>query len=428
MQVSIEKTSELERVMTVQLPHEQLETKIDDKLKKLQKSVSIKGFRKGKVPQKIVNERYQASVRQEILQESIGKGLQEALLQQEVNLANQPAIEDIKAEPGQDVEFKAKFEVYPEIEITDFAKLKVETATAEVNDADIERVLEKLRKQSPTWKEVNRLAKDGDQVTIDFSGSVDGETDDRLNGKDTPVELGSKMMMEGFEEQLLKSKKDQTVEVKIDFPEKHPIPEFAGKPVVFNVTVKKVCEAELPELNEEFFAKFSQTAKDLDTFKTELTEQMHVEMKKALRSKTEESLFNALLDNHKVTLPASMLSNEIRRIKDSQYKNVTDDQLGEENLNKIKENAEKNLTVSFVVQAIAKENKIEVDNKRLAERIDQIALSFPQPEQAKQMIFSDERQIDMVSSYVLQEQVIDFVLEKAKCSEKTYSYEELVNI
>lgn len=261
MQVSVESTSALERRLTIGVPAERIETEVNKRLQQTARRAKIPGFRPGKVPMSVIRQRYEESARQEALGELIQASFYEAVVEQKLKPAGAPSVEPKVFEKGKDLEYVATFEVYPEFEITGLESIAVERLQAEVAESDVDNMLEILRKQNTHYKQVEREARDGDQLNIDFVGKVDGEAFAGGSAKGTLLVLGSGRMIEGFEAGLVGAKAGEERVLSLTFPADYQNLDLAGKAAEFAVTVNSVSEAELPELNADFFSLFGSTSR-----------------------------------------------------------------------------------------------------------------------------------------------------------------------
>jgi trigger factor len=263
MQVSVETTSALERQMTITVPAERIENDVDSRVQQTARSVRLDGFRPGKAPLKVVKKRYGAGIRQDVIGEVVQQSFYEAVKQENVIPAGGPKIEFKKNEEGQDFKFVATFEVYPEISLADFSSVEVEKQTSEVADADVDNMIETLRKQQAGWNVVERASEDGDRVKINFEGFVDGEAFEGGKAEGHSLVLGSNTMIPGFESGIVGKAADEEFDLNVTFPEDYQAENLKGKEAVFKTKVISVEAPELPELNEAFFEKFVMDKKSL---------------------------------------------------------------------------------------------------------------------------------------------------------------------
>ena len=427
MQVSIETLSGLERRMTIGVPAEKIESKVQSRLQEAARTFQMKGFRKGKVPLKVIRNRFGKGVRQEVLGEVMSESYYEAVSQENVKPAGQPRIEAKSLEEGKDLEFTATFEVYPEVRLGDFSKIKVEKKTADISEEDIDKMIETLRQQRLSYKETNRSARKKDQVNIDFEGTLDGEKFEGGEAKGVNLVLGSNRMIPGFEEGLLKKKKGEDVTLSLNFPEDYHSEELAGKPVEFKVHINEVAEPVLPELNDEFFASFDVTEGGLEAFRQEVKANMERELKHAVRNNVKNQVIEGLLEIHQVEVPKALISNEVdvlRRQAVQQFgggANIDASRLPAEMFS---EQATRRVTLGLIMGEIIKEKDIKPEPKAVRALVEDLAESYEQPEEVVKWYYSDKNNLAQVETMALEEAVIDQVLDSAKVQEKLTSYEE----
>ena len=429
MQVSIETTTGLERRMTVTVPATEIDSAVDARLSEAAKTVRINGFRKGKVPMKVIRNRFGAGVRQEVLGDVMNRSYYAALNEQGVKTAGQPKIEPKTLEEGKDLEFVAVFEVYPEIELSDFSKIKAEKQVAEVTDKDIDTMIENLRQQRQGWKEVKRQARNDDRVNIDFVGTIDGEEFQGGSAKGTNLVLGSGRMIEGFEKGLLKSKAGDEVTLNLNFPEDYRNKDLAGKPVEFKVTVNSVEAPELPELNDEFFAAFGVTEGGEEGFRKEVKENMERELKKASKNRLKSEVMDTLLEQNDVDVPSALVAAEINVLRQQALQQFG---AGAKNLDAsllpddlFREQAEKRVKLGLILGEVIKQQSMRADPAKVREAIEDIAATYEQPEEVINWYYGNKEQLETVESAVLEDQVFDVILEQATVKEKKVSYDEL---
>lgn len=427
MQASIETISALERKMTIAVPAERVETQVEQRLSEAARTVQLKGFRKGKVPVKVVKERYGSSVRQEVLGEVMSQSYYEALGQHKVRPASQPRIEAKKVEAGKDLEFVATFEVYPEVTLGDFSTIAVERKVADITDADIDKMVETLRKQRQTWQEVDRAAADGDQVLIDFTGVMDGQVFEGGSSKGTKLVLGSNRMIEGFEAGLIGAAKDEERVLSLNFPANYQNQELAGKAVEFTVQVKMVSAPVLPELTPEFFASFDVKQGGEQEFRTEVKSNMAREMKNAVRNSVKNQVVSELLKLHAVELPKSLVASEINVLRQQTAQQYGGGQRIDENMlpaELFREQAQRRVSLGLIMNEVIQHNQLKVDPAAVRKLVEEMAESYEQPQEVVKWYYSNKDQLAQIEAMALEEAVIDHILGKAKVTESTCSYEE----
>ena len=296
MQVTVENVSELGRRMTVTVEDANIEQTVNDRLNALRPNVKAAGFRPGKVPMKMVAQMNGASARNETIDGVIQNSMQEAFTQEKIQPASRPSIEEIKEE-GESFIFVLSYEVFPDIKDVNMKGAKVEKVTAEVEDADVDNMLETLREQRATWETFKRGVKDGEQITVDFVGTIGGEAFQGGTGTDVAIEIGSGNMIPGFEDQLLGKKAGQETTVKVTFPEDYQAQELAGKEAEFAVTVKSVAKKKLPKLDKEF-AVLCGVEAGLAALKKEVRANMGRELENALKQKNKKTIMDMLTEKN----------------------------------------------------------------------------------------------------------------------------------
>lgn len=429
MQVSIETTTGLERRMTVGVPAAEVDNAVAARLQEAAKTVRINGFRKGKVPMKVIKSRFGAGVRQEVIGDLMGRAYYQALNDQGIRPAGQPQIEPKTIDEGKDLEFVATFEVYPEVALPDFSKIKAEKQVAEVTDADIDTMIENLRQQRQGWDEVKRQARNDDMVNIDFVGTMDGEEFNGGSAQGTTLVLGSGRMIPGFEKGLLKAKKGDEVKLELTFPEEYHNKDLAGKPVVFDVTVNSVSAPVLPALDDEFFAAFGVTEGGEEAFRAEVRANMERELRKAARNRLKSELMDALLAEIELDVPQALVKAEIDVLRQQALqqfgagaKNLDPSLLPDELFS---EQAEKRVRLGLALGEVIRQKEIRADADRVREAVEDIAATYESPEEVVNWYYSNQDQLNQVESAVLEDQVFDLILEQADVTETKVSYEEL---
>ena len=427
MQVSLETLSGLERRMTIEVPAETIESQVQSRLKEAAKNFQMKGFRKGKVPVKVIKDRFGAGVRQEVLGEVMSNSWVEAVTQEQVKPAGQPRIEPTNLEEGKNLEFTATFEVYPEIDLQDFSGITIEKKSAEIADADIDKMIETLREQRKTYKEVERASQDEDQVNLDFTGTIDGEEFEGGKAKGTNLVLGSKRMIPGFEEGLVGLSAGDEKTLSLTFPEDYHNKDLAGKEAEFAVKVNSVSEATLPELDDEFFASFDVAEGGLEAFRKEVATNMARELKNAAKNNIKNQVIEGLLKIHEVTVPSALTANEINALRQQAMQqfgggqNIDPSMLPDD---LFKKQAERRVALSLIMNEIVNKNELKPDPDDVRKLIEEMAESYEKPEDVVKWYYSDKEQLANVEAMALEESVIDLVVNAAQVTESNVSYEE----
>ncbi len=427
MQVSMETLAGLERRMTIEVPAETVESHVKSRLQEAAKNVHMKGFRKGKVPVKVIKDRYGAGVRQEVLGEVISHSWVEAVTQENVKPAGQPRIEPKNLEEGQNLEFTATFEVYPEIELQDFSGIIIEKKSADITDADIDRLVETLREQRKTYAETDRASQNGNRLNIDFTGTIDGEKFEGGEVKGSNLVLGSKRMIPGFEDGLVGLSKGEEKTLSLTFPEDYHNKELAGKATTFAIKVNSVSESVLPDLNDEFFASFDVADGGLDAFRKEVSANMARELKNASRNNVKNQVIEGLLKIHTVDVPKALVKNEIgvlRKQAMQQFgggRNIDSSMLPDDLFSA---QAERRVTLSLIMNEVVTQNDLKPEADAVRKLIEEMAESYEKPEEVIKWYYGDKEQLANIEAMALEEAVIDLILDSAKITETNVSYEE----
>jgi trigger factor len=427
MQVSVESTSALERRMTIGVPAERIETEVTKRLQQTASRAKVAGFRPGKVPMSVIRQRYEDAARQEALGDLIQATFYEAVTAQKLNPAGSPAVEPKLFEKGKDLEYVATFEVFPEFEVTGLEGIAIERLQADVADADLDKMLEILRKQNTRFEVAGRAAQDADQLTIDFVGKVDGEVFAGGSAKATQLLLGSGRMIPGFEDGLLGAAAGEERVLSLTFPADYQNLELAGKAAEFTVSVTAVAAPTLPELNAEFFALFGVKDGGLDDFRAEVRKNMQRELRQAVKSKVKNQVMDGLLAANPIEVPKSLLSNEVDRLRVQAVQqfggNIKPDQLPAE---LFEEQARRRVVLGLIVAEVVKQFDLKPDDARVRTMIQEMASAYQEPEQVVAWYYKNDQQMNEVRSVVLEEQVVDTVLSKANVTDKSVSYEDAV--
>lgn len=430
MQVSVETTSTLERRMTITVPAARVDSAVNDRINQTARTIRMDGFRPGKVPVAVIKKRFGASIRQEALGDLIRDCFYEAVTNQQLNPAGMPTIESIKDEGNAEVAFVASFEVFPEITLGSFADIKIERPVAEVTDADVEKMVDTLRRQRAKWDETADAAKDGDRLDVDFEGSVDGEVFEGGTAKGFAIVIGSKRMIPGFEEGLIGAKAGEERTLNVTFPEDYQAEALKGKAAVFKVKVNKVQTPVLPELNDEFIKAFGVTDGGVEKFRTDVRKNMERELKQGIKNNIKGQVLEGLVTTQNVDVPKAMITNEIQRLRENMMrqfggnaKNINPSMLPDE---LFAEQGKRAAALGLLVGEIIKSASLKVDADRVRALIEEIAESYETPADVVNWYYGNKEQLQQVESVVLEDQVVDHVLSQSQVSDKACGYEDVL--
>jgi len=429
MQVTVETTAGLERKMHVVVPSERVEVQVTEKIKQTAKQARINGFRPGKVPLREVKRRFGAGIRQEVSSEMIQSTYGEALQKEAINPAGMPKIEEVNIEEGKDLEYTAVFEVFPEIEVSGLENIEVERLSSSIEEADLEKMIDTLREQRLVYAETDRAAAEKDQVNLDFEGFLEDEPFEGGKAEGTDLVLGSGSMIPGFEDGLTGLKADEEKDLKLTFPENYQAENLAGQEVLFKIKVNKVSEPELPELNDEFFEQFDVKEGGAEAFRKEVTNNMKRELDSAIKAKVKDQVMDGLSENNEVDLPQSLIDQEVNRMRQEAVQQFGGGAQFDPSMlpaEMFSEQAQKRVKIGLIVSAIVDKNSLEADAEKVREAIEEMASTYQTPEEVINYYYSNEQQLSQIQNMVLEEQIVDFVLESAKVTDKTVSYDEAV--
>lgn len=430
MQVSVETTSGLERRMTVEVPEERIEKEVQRRLQQLARTTNLKGFRPGKVPMKVVASRFGNDVRQEVVTEVIQSTFYEAASQEKLTPAGLPQIESKSLDAGKAVEYVATFEVMPEIEAASLDGVTLEKQVASIGDADIDKMFDTLREQRTEWVAVEREAKEGDRVIVDFKGTIDGEEFAGNEGKQVPLTLGGKRMIEGFEEGLVGAKAEEERTLDLVFPEDYASKELAGKAVQFAVSVSAVEEARLPEIDDDFVAAFGVTEGGVEAFRSEVRDNMVREMEQTIGSKLKQLVMDKLIEINEIELPKALIDNESQALAQQMQQNMQTP-AGKEGVDLdpsvFEEQARRRVTLGLILSDLIKRNELKASEDELRAKVESIAASYEHPDEVVKWYFGDRSRLGEIESLVLEDRVVDWVLENAEVTEVESSFNEIMN-
>ena len=431
MQVSVETTSSLERRLTVAVEEDRIADAVQSKLKDLTRTVKMKGFRKGKVPLKVVQQQYGSQVRQEVIGDVLQASFYEAVSQEKLRPAGMPTFDTKEMAPGKGLEYTATFEVYPEVAIADLSQQSIEKPVCEISDADVDNMIENIRNQNTAWETANRAAKEGDQINIDFKGMIDGEAFEGGEGKGMTVQIGQGRMIAGFEEGLKGAKAGDDLTLSLTFPDNYQAEHLAGKPVEFAIHVNTVEAPKLPEVDAEFAKKLGVSDGDLDKMRDEIRNNMQRELENKIKSRLKEGVMDKLLASHEIDVPAALIDNEAQALVNQMRQNLMSQGMGQQDLKldpaMFSDQAERRVKLGLIMSEIVKQHDLQVDPEKVKAMVESIAAPYEHPEEVVKWYYADKRRLAEVESLVFEEQVVDWVMDQVKVEEKGIEFNELMN-
>ena len=431
MRVSIETTSGLERRLTIGVPAERVDGAVEKRLKEAAKNVRLPGFRPGKVPMKVMQQRFGMGVRQEVIGEVINQSFQEAVVTEQLRPAGQPKIEPKTLDAGKDVEYTAVFEVFPTLEVNEVTDLTVTRPVADVTDADVDEIIEIFRKQRGELVAVERPAETGDTVVIDFVGTRDGEAFDGGTGEDHSLELGSGKMIPGFEDGIVGMSAGDEKSIDVTFPDDYGSEELQGAAASFAITCKEVKHLELAPLDDELFASYGVEEGGEDVFRSEVRKNMERELRNAVQTHIKNQVMDAIIAAHAdVEIPTSLVAQEINGMRGQMFQQFGGQPNPEMDLASIlpdemfKDQAERRVKLGLLLGEMIGKYELTADPAKLREAIEDIASTYQEPEEVINWYYSENEQLAQVESRVLEDQVVDRILEAATIEDQESTYQD----
>ena len=433
MTVTVETLEKLERKITLTVPVTAIQTEVDARLKKLARTVKMDGFRPGKVPMNVVAQRYGYSVQYEVLNDKVGEAFAQAANEAKVRVAGQPRITEKEGAPEGELSFDAIFEVYPDVKLADLSTVELEKATAEVSNEAIDKTIDILRKQRRTFAQrgLADAAVDGDRVTIDFEGKIDGEPFAGGKAEDFQFLVGEGQMLKEFEDAVRGMKSGESKTFPLAFPEDYHGKDVAGKTADFLVTVKKVEAAHLPEVNEALAKSLGIADGTVEGLRADIRKNLEREVKFRLLARNKAAAMEALVAKAELDLPQSIVQSEVDRLKEGARADLK--QRGIKDADKapipddiFRPQAEQRVRLGLVVAEVVKANDLHAKPEQIRAHIEELAASYERPEDVTRWYYSDNQRLAEVEAVVIESNVAEFVLSKAKVSEKAISFEELM--
>lgn len=429
MQVSVETTQGLGRRVTITVAADSIENAVKSELVNVAKKVRIDGFRKGKVPMNIVAQRYGASVRQDVLGDLMQRHFVDAIIKEKINPVGAPNYLPGEYQNGADFTYSVEFEVYPEVELKGLDAIEVEKPLVDVTDADVDAMLETLRKQQATWKEADRAATAEDRVTVDFTGSVDGEVFEGGKASDFVLAMGQGRMIPGFEDGIVGHRAGDEFTIDVIFPEDYHAENLKGKAAQFVIVLKKVEERELPELTEEFIQRFGVADGSIDGLRAEVRKNMERELKGAVRNRIKNQVIDGLIKANEVDVPAALVDGEVDvlRRQAAQRFGGNEKQALELPRELFEEQAKRRVVVGLLLGEVISANELKADDERVNALIEEMASAYEDPQEVIAFYSKNQELMNNMRNVALEEQAIETVLSKAKVVEKSVGFNDLMN-
>jgi trigger factor len=414
--------------MEVSVPKERVEQAVDHRLQQVSRTAKLKGFRPGKAPLKVIRQQFGAQVRQEVISDLLQSSFTEAVTQQNLTPAAGPRIEPISVGPEQDLKYRATFEVFPEIELKGVDGIAVKRPAAAVTDADVDAMVNNLREQRPRFTEVERACAEGDRVTMDFEGQVDGAAFEGSAGKDVAVLLGGGRMLKDFETGITGLKAGDHRQIQVPYPADYHNAALAGKVATFDVHVKKVEEKSLPELDDEFCREYGVVEGGIEQLRKEVRDNMERELGENVRARLKQQLLDGLLAANPLDVPQSLVDAQVREMQIEAAR-----RMGAKDASQVPaaepfvEGARRRVALGLLIGEIIKTRGIKIDRARVDARLADLAASYPDPEALIKAYRQNADALRQIENIVIEDQVVDLLLEQAKVSEQPATFKDVMN-
>ncbi len=433
MTVSVETLDKLERKMTLSLPVSTIRSEVDARLRRLARTVKMHGFRPGKVPMNVVTQRYGYSVHYEVMNDKVGEAFAAAANEAKLRVAGQPKITERESAPEGELAFDAVFEVYPEVVIDDLGTAEVQRLSAEVSEAAIDRTLDILRKQRRSFalRSMESQAQEGDRVTVDFEGKIDGETFEGGKAQDFQFIVGEGQMLKAFEDAVRGMRSGQSTTFPLSFPADYQGKDVAGKQADFMVTLKKLEASHLPEINEALASSLGIAERTVEGLRADIRRNLEREVKTRLLARNKQAVMDALVSKARLELPKSIVQAEVNRlieraradlkqrgIKDADKAPIPDEML--------RPQAERRVRLGLVLAELVRAHDLQAKPDQVKRHIEEMAASYEKPAEVVRWYYSDKQRMAEAEAIVIENNVTEFVLARAKVSDKPMSFDELM--
>ena len=427
MSISIETLEGLQRRVTITVAADKIEAAYKEQLKGYAKNARVDGFRKGKVPHSIIEQRFGLAARQDVLSDEMQRAFFEGVMAEKIALAGRPTFTPNNYQPGQDFSFSATFEVFPEVELKGLENIEVEKPVVEITEADLDKMVDVLRKQQATWAESQEAAKAEDRVVIDFVGSVDGEEFEGGKATDFALAMGQGRMIPGFEEGIVGHKAGEQFDIDVTFPADYHSENLKGKAAKFAIILKKVENIVLPELTEEFVKKFG-NAKSVEDLRAEIKKNMQRELKNAVTARVKNQVINGLIAQNDIEVPAAAIAEEVDVLRQQAVQRFggKPEMAAQLPAELFEADAKRRVQVGLLLSNVISQNELKVDEARVEAMIADIASAYEQPAEVVEYYAKNRQLTENIRNVVLEEQAVDAVLAKAKVTDKALSFDELM--
>jgi len=426
MQVSVETGAGLERRLRVQVPADRVEQEVAARLRTAARTVRLKGFRPGKVPAGVIRQRFGSQIRQEVIQDVVRSSYSEAITQEKLRPVGSPRIEGEPEATDQGVAYTAIFEVYPEFEVAGLDSLVVEKPEAEISDDDVEQTVERLRRQRARWQPVDRAAADGDQVTVDFDGSLDGEALEGGKAERFPIVIGEGRMLPDFEANLRGVVAGTDKRFDVAFPDDYYEEKLRGRTAAFDIHVHEVAALELPAVDADFIRSFEVDSGEMDEFRRRIRENLEREAAAKGQAEVRRQIIEQLLAANPVEVPAAMVSREVAALQAEAARSAGGTARQADGA--YDEVARRRVRVGLILGEIIRGQGIEADQGKVSQRLDDLCSPHEHPDEVRRLYLQNAEWMAQIENAVLEEQVMAWLAERARVTGKSVSFSALMGV
>ena len=440
MATAVETLGKLERRLTISFPVADVRTEVEKRLKKQAKTAKAPGFRPGKVPLKMVAAQYGYQIETDVLNDKVGRAFNEAANENELRVAGFPKIEPKEDAPEGMLAFDATFEVYPEVVLADLANVEVETVATEVTDAEIDKTIDILRKQRVHYHTKGEagehgtggeaVAANGDRVTVDFVGKIDGEEFAGGKAENYAFVLGEGRMLPEFEAATVGLKVGESKTFPLPFPEDYHGKDVAGKTAEFTITLKKLEWAHMPEVDAEFAKSLGIEDGSVEKMREDIKVNLEREVKARVKARNKEAVMDALVKSTELDVPKVMIDQDAERLAEMTRQDMAQRGMDVKNLpfpaEMFKDKAERRVRLGLILSQLVSDNNLQATQEQVKGQIEDFSQSYEDPKEVLKYYYSDRRRLAEVEALVLEENVVNYVLGKAKVSTKTIAFDELM--
>lgn len=426
MQVSLTATGGLERRLEVAVPAERVASEVEQRLKRISRTARLKGFRPGKAPFTVIRRQFGEQVHAEVVSDLMRSSYADALTQEKLTPAAGPRIEPIAIGPGSDLKYAAVFEVLPEVRVKPTGEMSIERPVAAVSEQDVDAMIESMRRQRPVFTAVERAVRDRDRVTIDYQGRIDGELMKAVQGEDVAFIVGARRVMVELEEAVKGALPGESRTVTVPFPPEHADAQLAGQAVQVQLTVKKVEEPSLPAVDEAFMSAFGVSEGGLEVLRAEVRLSMEREMAQAVRQRLRAAVIDALVRDNAMEVPRALIEEQVRELQLEAARRMGLKEGSQAPARGAFEApARRRVALGLIMGEIIREANLKVDRQRVQSRLEEIASSYPNSDEVRRAYLQNADAMRQIDATVLEDQVIDWVLERASVTERASSFSEL---